>query len=138
MPANATRYPAGLRLPECAAIRDGSPKMLDPIMVLSINAAKLQRPRSRTSPPDDCGVKRDSGSLSLSPQSRPAPLFLRFRRERPACVSRPRCESLCALLVPAAHVPQQRKPTIISEIRLCPSAYSSLNAPQHESRASIA
>src|SRR6202022_3505675 len=109
MPANATKYPAGLRFPKCAAIRDGSPKMLDPIMVLSISAAKLQRPRPRITPPDDSAGKRDSGSLSLSPQSWPAPAFLRFRREHPACVSRPRYESLCAILVPAADVPQQGK-----------------------------
>ncbi len=51
IPARATKYAAGLSRPRRAAITAGSPKMLPPIMVFSIRAARLQRPIART----NCG-----------------------------------------------------------------------------------
>ena len=50
MIAKARKNPAGLNLPRRAAISAGRPKMLAPTMVLTMSAARLQRPMVRTSP----------------------------------------------------------------------------------------
>ena len=50
MTANATRKPKGLHGPRRAAISAGRPKMLAPTMVLTMSAARLQRPMVRTRP----------------------------------------------------------------------------------------
>ena len=48
--AKATKKPTGLNLPRRAAISAGKPKMLAPTIVLTMSAARLQRPMVRTSP----------------------------------------------------------------------------------------
>ena len=54
IPAPATRYASGLRPPRRAASKDGSPKMLAPIIVLTTSAARLHRPMARTKPLVTC------------------------------------------------------------------------------------
>src|SRR6266436_1537013 len=79
IPANATRNPRGLHFPRRAAISAGKPKMLAPIMVLTISAARLQRPMVRTSPFGDSFKGASIGSqicrkdfASLSKEAAPA------------------------------------------------------------------
>jgi hypothetical protein len=62
IPAKATRNPTGLHFPRRAAISAGKPKMLAPIMVLTISAARLQRPMVRTSPFADSVKCASAGS----------------------------------------------------------------------------
>src|SRR4029077_11929330 len=66
--AAPTTYASGLILPSRAAIKEGSPKMLAPIIVFSMSAANPHRPTARTRVAEDFSLM--TGGIEVG--------FLRF------------------------------------------------------------